>query len=111
MHNRLNEQNVSYYIKKTSILVNITYHIILVTLETANLPSLSKEGTVLVTGAGDVGQLGLGPDVLEKSRPTLVPLKYEVVDVCAGGMHTVCLTKDGQVCNNLIVMLCVNYLF
>lgn len=70
---------------------------IAVTLEVANLPSLSKEGVVLVTGAGDVGQLGLGPDVLEKSRPALVSLEHEIVDVCAGGMHTVCLTKEGKV--------------
>lgn len=51
----------------------------------------------MVTGAGDVGQLGLGPDVLEKSRPALVNLKEEVVDICAGGMHTVCLTNEGKV--------------
>lgn len=60
---------------------------------------------MLVTGAGDVGQLGLGPDVLEKSRPALVPLEHEVVDVCAGGMHTVCLTKDGKVCWILLIDL------
>lgn len=52
---------------------------------------------MLVTGAGDVGQLGLGPDVLEKTRPAIVPLEYDLVDVCAGGMHTVCLTKEGKV--------------
>lgn len=79
--------------------------LIVVTLETANLPSLSKEGFVLVTGAGDVGQLGLGPDVLEKSRPALISLEHEVVDVCAGGMHTVCLTKDGKVCDFSIGVL------
>lgn len=50
-----------------------------------------------MTGAGDVGQLGLGSDILEKSRPALVTLDSEIIDVCAGGMHTVCLTKDGKV--------------
>lgn len=73
--------------------------VFVVTLDTANLPSLSKKGVVLVTGAGDVGQLGLGPDVLEKSRAALVSLEHEVVDVCAGGMHTVCLTTNGKVWN------------
>lgn len=46
-------------------------------------------------GQGDVGQLGLGPDVLEKSRPALVDQIEDVIDVVAGGMHTVCLTSKG----------------
>lgn len=69
----------------------------LVTVEHASLPSTSESGVVLVTGAGDVGQLGLGPDVMEKTRFTVVNLDHEIVDVCAGGVHTVCLTKDGKV--------------
>ena len=52
-----------------------------------------------MTGSGDVGQLGLGPDVLEKTRAALVNLDHEIVDVLAGGMHTVCLTKEGKVCH------------
>ncbi|XP_060519428.1 regulator of chromosome condensation isoform X2 [Cylas formicarius] len=67
------------------------------TLDYVKLPEITREGFVLVTGAGDVGQLGLGPDVLEKSRPTLLKLEHNIVDICAGGMHTVCLTKDGKV--------------
>ncbi|KAG5895448.1 hypothetical protein JTB14_001325 [Gonioctena quinquepunctata] len=67
------------------------------TLENAHIPGTTTEGLVLVTGAGDVGQLGLGPDVLEKSRPALVNLGHVIVDICAGGMHTVCLTKEGKV--------------
>ncbi|KAF5276757.1 hypothetical protein FQR65_LT16207 [Abscondita terminalis] len=67
------------------------------TIEHASLPDLSKPGVVLVTGAGDVGQLGLGSDILEKSRFALVNLEYDIVDICAGGMHTVCLTKEGKV--------------
>lgn len=60
-------------------------------------PEVSTKGVVLVTGAGDVGQLGLGPDVLEKSRPAAVSVEHDVVDICAGGMHTVCLTTEGKV--------------
>lgn len=52
-------------------------------------------GVVLATGQGDVGQLGLGPDVLEKSRPALVEKVKDVIEVIAGGMHTVCLTSTG----------------
>lgn len=68
-----------------------------VTLESVPLPSTDRAGVILVTGAGDVGQLGLGPDVLEKSRMVLVNLDEEIVDVCAGGMHTICLTQTGKV--------------
>lgn len=52
-------------------------------------------GVLLSMGQGDVGQLGLGPDVLEKSRPALVDQIEDVIDVVAGGMHTVCLTSKG----------------
>lgn len=57
----------------------------------------AESGRVLVVGQGDVGQLGLGPDVFEKSTPALVPGVSDVVDVVAGGMHTLCLTKSGEV--------------
>ncbi|RZC43084.1 regulator of chromosome condensation, partial [Asbolus verrucosus] len=59
------------------------------TLDTVKLPETSREGVVLVTGAGDCGQLGLGPDVYEKNRPALLQLSHEIVDICAGGMHTI----------------------
>ncbi|KAL3284777.1 hypothetical protein HHI36_018920 [Cryptolaemus montrouzieri] len=58
----------------------------------------TRQGVVLVTGQNDVGQLGLGDEVMEKSRLALLELNdKEIVDICAGGMHTVCLTKDGKV--------------
>ena len=54
-------------------------------------------GVVLTLGQGDTGQLGLGPDIMERSKPALVKDLTNVVSVCAGGMHTVALTKDGKV--------------
>ncbi|KAH7974951.1 hypothetical protein HPB49_021957 [Dermacentor silvarum] len=54
-------------------------------------------GHVYTVGQGDVGQLGLGPDVMEVARPALVADLKDVVDVVAGGMHTLCLTADGKV--------------
>eukprot|EP00093_Oithona_nana_P004164 04164.XXX_153890_152127_1 [CDS] Oithona nana genome sequencing. len=54
-------------------------------------------GVVLTLGQGDTGQLGLGPDIMERSKPGLVKDLANVVAVCAGGMHTVCLAKDGRV--------------
>ena len=63
-------------------------------------------GVALTLGEGDVGQLGLGPDVMERVKPAVVPdLPENVVQVCAGGMHTVCLTADGKVCVPQLVAL------
>ncbi|KAJ8290173.1 hypothetical protein GJAV_G00009580 [Gymnothorax javanicus] len=56
-----------------------------------------EKGLVLVLGQGDVGQLGLGQDVLERKRPALLTLPEEMVQVVAGGMHTVCLSDTGNV--------------
>lgn len=56
-----------------------------------------EKGLVLVLGQGDVGQLGLGEDVLERKKPALVSLPEGVVQAVAGGMHTVCLGQSGKV--------------
>lgn len=53
-------------------------------------------GHVLTLGQGDTGQLGLGEDVMEKTRPGLVASVKDVVDVVAGGMHTAVLTNSGE---------------
>ncbi|XP_049800569.1 regulator of chromosome condensation isoform X3 [Schistocerca nitens] len=55
-----------------------------------------ETGLVFTFGQGDVGQLGLGEDVLERTNPAIVKNLENVVDICAGGMHTVCLTKTGE---------------
>ncbi|XP_035386636.1 LOW QUALITY PROTEIN: regulator of chromosome condensation [Electrophorus electricus] len=76
--------------------------------ETENSTSLKKlkvshkshgqeKGMVLVVGQGDVGQLGLGEDVLERKKPALVTLPEGIVQVVAGGMHTVCLSDTGNI--------------
>ncbi|CAI5663300.1 regulator of chromosome condensation isoform X2 [Oreochromis niloticus] len=60
--------------------------------------SHSKEaGQVLVLGQGDVGQLGLGEDVIERKKPALLSLPEKIVQVTAGGMHTVCLSETGNI--------------
>lgn len=56
-----------------------------------------ENGVVLTCGMGDVGQLGLGEDVEEKTRPGLVPDLENIVAVAAGGLHSVVLDKDGKV--------------
>ena len=53
-------------------------------------------GILLSVGMGDVGQLGLGIDVEEKTRPAVVSDVKDVVALAAGGLHTVCLNKDGK---------------
>ncbi|KAH8029889.1 hypothetical protein HPB51_005096 [Rhipicephalus microplus] len=65
--------------------------------EQVSVERRSSPGNVYTVGQGDVGQLGLGPDVMECSRPAQVQGLKDVVDVVAGGMHTLCLTADGKV--------------
>lgn len=48
-------------------------------------------------GQGDVGQLGLGEDVVEKMRPTAIPEYHDIIAIAAGGMHNVCLRKTGEI--------------
>lgn len=64
-----------------------------------------EPGQVLTLGQGDVGQLGLGPDVIERSRPTPVAGLSDIVDICAGGMHTICLNKNGEVSFSGVVLM------
>lgn len=51
---------------------------------------LNKIGHLLSCGQNEVGQLGLGEDVTDKTRPALVVdcTKSKVVDISAGGMHS-----------------------
>ncbi|KAF7661414.1 hypothetical protein LDENG_00262460 [Lucifuga dentata] len=56
-----------------------------------------ERGQVLVLGQGDVGQLGLGEDIMERKKPALVTLPEGIVQVTAGGMHTVCISDTGHV--------------
>ncbi|XP_069959972.1 regulator of chromosome condensation-like isoform X1 [Cherax quadricarinatus] len=64
-----------------------------VTLEAPNV----ENGVVLTVGMGDVGQLGLGPDVEEKTRPAVVPALSDIVAIAAGGLHSVFLDTAGKV--------------
>lgn len=57
-----------------------------------------RRGCVLTCGQGDVGQLGLGEDVIETTKFKFVTLLGEkIVDVFAGGMHTIALDSSGKV--------------
>ncbi|XP_045781026.1 regulator of chromosome condensation isoform X1 [Maniola jurtina] len=57
-----------------------------------------KRGSVLTCGQGDVGQLGLGEDVMETTKFRYVAaLGNKIVDAHAGGMHTIALDSDGKV--------------
>jgi len=60
-------------------------------------PSLgTTAGEVLTFGTGDTGQLGLG-GVMERKKPAVVSMDEGIVQICAGGMHTVALSKTGHV--------------
>ncbi|CAH8582096.1 unnamed protein product [Schistosoma turkestanicum] len=67
-------------------------------------------GVALFLGVGDTGQLGLGPDVTERSRPALPSAASLAAlqttkensfsyftQICCGGMHSVCLTASGSI--------------
>lgn len=60
---------------------------------------------------GDVGQLGLGEDIFERKKPALVSLPEKLVQVVAGGMHTVCLSDTGNVRDSFPRHLCLNHLY
>uniref|UniRef100_A0A8C2Z4X3 Regulator of chromosome condensation 1 n=1 Tax=Cyclopterus lumpus TaxID=8103 RepID=A0A8C2Z4X3_CYCLU len=65
---------------------------------TFNLQSHGKDaGQVLVLGQGDVGQLGLGETIIQRKKPALVSLPEKMIQVFAGGMHTVCVSETGNV--------------
>ena len=51
-------------------------------------------------GQGDMGQLGLGEELMEQKKPHPVGGALEcvrVVQVVCGGMHTVASSEDGKV--------------
>ena len=54
-------------------------------------------GDLFVCGYGDAGQLGLGIEEIEKSTPTFAHNSQTIIDICAGGMHSLFLTKCGKV--------------
>ncbi|XP_053620968.1 regulator of chromosome condensation isoform X2 [Plodia interpunctella] len=57
-----------------------------------------KRGRVFTCGQGDVGQLGLGEDVPETTKfKHVTALGDKIVEVRAGGMHTIALDSDGKV--------------
>ena len=63
---------------------------------------------MLTLGEGDTGQLGLGPDVMDRTKPAKVNIPEDVVQISAGGMHTACLTKDGNVQNFVYFLIFLN---
>lgn len=68
----------------------------------------SEIGHIFVVGSGDCGQLGLGPDVFEKSRPGKISYfdELEIVDIFAGGLHSIALSKTGKVLTiNIVIFL------
>lgn len=67
---------------------------------------LRETGRVLTLGQGDVGQLGLGEDILERKKPAIVKGldDLDIVQVECGGMHTVALTNKGKVITTKLVI-------
>lgn len=57
---------------------------------------------VYVFGSGDCGQLGMGEDVEQVLRPTVLPalVDKEIISVAAGGLHSIALSSTGEVFTN-----------
>ncbi|CAK9805737.1 Regulator of chromosome condensation [Anthophora quadrimaculata] len=53
-------------------------------------------GVLLVFGQGDVGQLGLGEEIVEKIRPATIPGYQDIVAVAAGGALGRDTSKEGS---------------
>lgn len=67
-------------------------------LNIKEIPNIDKSsGNLLSCGTGDVGQLGLGEMYMEKSRPALVSGVENIVNISAGGMHSLALTRNGEI--------------
>lgn len=81
------------YYKNFTILINLIF--IASTFDVPKRPTIV--GNLLSCGQNEVGQLGLGEDVPEKTRPAIVANVSNVVDIKAGGMHSLYLTNDGKV--------------
>jgi regulator of chromosome condensation len=57
-----------------------------------------KSGNLFVCGQNNFGQLGLNPDdVIEKTRPEQLPGFNNIIEVKAGGIHSLYLTTSGEV--------------
>ncbi|EDW74785.1 uncharacterized protein Dwil_GK15861 [Drosophila willistoni] len=56
-----------------------------------------RVGKVFVCGFGDIGQLGLGDDIIERKHLSPVESIQNLVDISAGGMHNLVLTKSGKI--------------
>ena len=59
--------------------------------------ALQDEGSVLAWGDNAYGQLGLGDITPPVTRPFAVPGLSDVVQLVAGGVHSLALTKEGAV--------------
>ncbi|XP_054006071.1 regulator of chromosome condensation isoform X1 [Hylaeus anthracinus] len=66
-------------------------------ITTPDLRQSATGGVLLVFGQGDVGQLGLGEEIVEKTRPATISGYQDIIAIAAGGMHNVCLRKTGEI--------------
>lgn len=60
---------------------------------------ITDGGTILTLGQGDMGQLGLGDEILSRKKPALVKdlADVKMTKIVSGALHTVCLSVDNQV--------------
>ncbi|KAL3900806.1 MAG: hypothetical protein SGCHY_001086 [Lobulomycetales sp.] len=65
-----------------------------ITTSRFSITSMQVVGEVFAVGTGDCGQLGLGPDTFEKTRPSRIDwlTDKQITNVFVGGMHNIALS-------------------
>ena len=67
-------------------------------LDLCNVDQL-PDGVILTLGQGDMGQLGLGDEILSRKKPAIVKelADVNIKKIVSGALHTVCLTDGNEV--------------
>lgn len=73
------------------------YSVISISNKSTHSAALTDDGTVLTWGSGATGRLGNGSDITGRYTPEAVAGISGVVDIAAGGNHTLALKSDGTV--------------
>jgi len=63
----------------------------------ASLPRGNLRGDIFVHGSGECEQLGLGANILERKKPSIMKSIRAVTQISVGCLHVLAVTEDGKV--------------